>query len=52
MTVDAPPVVNAGPAMTNTFPDIVTLAGAASDDGLPTNGTLTVGGAKSAGRET
>jgi len=42
VTVDAPPVVNAGPAMTNTFPGTVTLRGSASDDGLPTNGTLMV----------
>ena len=42
VTVDAPPVVNAGPTMTNTFPGTVILPGTASDDGLPTNGTLTV----------
>ncbi len=42
VTVDAPPAVNAGQAMTNTFPGTVTLTGSASDDGLPTNGTLTV----------
>ena len=42
VTVDAPPVVNAGQTMTNTFPGIVTLSGTVSDDGLPTNGTLTV----------
>ena len=42
VTVDAPPAVNAGPSKTNTFPGTVTLSGTASDDGLPTNGTLTV----------
>ena len=42
VTVDAPPVVNAGQAMTNTFPGTIILPGSASDDGLPTNGTLTV----------
>ena len=42
VTVDAPPVVNAGRTMTNTFPGTVTLSGTASDDGLPANGTLTV----------
>jgi RHS repeat-associated protein len=42
VTVDAPPVVNAGQTMTNTFPGTVTLSGVASDDGLPANGTLTV----------
>ena len=49
VTVDAPPVVNAGPAMTNTFPGTVTLPGSASDDGLPTNGTLTVNWSKISG---
>ncbi|MGA2786967.1 MAG: Ig-like domain-containing protein [Verrucomicrobiota bacterium] len=42
VTVDAPPVVNAGPALTNTFPGTVTVSGSATDDGLPANGTLTV----------
>ena len=42
VTVDASPVVSAGTTMTNTFPGTIILAGAASDDGLPTNGTLTV----------
>jgi hypothetical protein len=42
VTVDAPPVVNAGQTMTNTFPGTIILPGSASDDGLPTNGTLTV----------
>ena len=49
VTVDAPPVVNAGPAMTNSFPGTVTLRGSASDDGLPTNGTLTVAWGKVSG---
>ena len=42
VTEDAPPTVNAGPALTNTFPGTVQLSGSASDDGLPINGTLTV----------
>jgi len=42
VTVDAPPAVNASPALTNTFPETVQLFGSASDDGLPINGTLTV----------
>jgi hypothetical protein len=42
VTVDAPPVVNAGQTMTNTFPGTIILPGSASDDGLPTNGTMTV----------
>jgi probable HAF family extracellular repeat protein len=42
VTVDAPPVVSAGQTLTNTFPGTITLAGSASDDGLPTNGTLKV----------
>ena len=49
VTVDAPPVVNAGSTMTNTFPGTVTLPGSASDDGLPTNGTLTVNWSKISG---
>lgn len=35
VTVDAPPIVNAGAEATNTFPASITLQGAASDDGLP-----------------
>ena len=35
VTVDAPPVVNAGPETTNTFPGSITLQGTATDDGLP-----------------
>lgn len=35
ITVDAPPVLNAGPETTNTFPGSITLQGTASDDGLP-----------------
>jgi RHS repeat-associated protein len=49
VTVDAPPVVSAGPAQTNTLPGTVTLYGYASDDGLPTNGTLTVSWSKISG---
>jgi len=36
-----PPVVSAGPSQTITYPNVVTLNGTATDDGLP-NGTLTV----------
>ncbi|MEJ0089785.1 MAG: M36 family metallopeptidase [Limisphaerales bacterium] len=39
--VDAPPVVNAGQALTNNFPGTITLTGFASDDGLLTNAPLT-----------
>ena len=35
VTVVAPPVVNAGPETTNTFPGSITLQGTAADDGLP-----------------
>jgi hypothetical protein len=42
VTVDAPPAVNAGSTLTNTFPGTIILPGSASDDGLPTNGTLKV----------
>jgi hypothetical protein len=49
ITVDAPPVVGAGQTMTNTFPGIITLAGSANDDGLPTNGVLTVAWSKVSG---
>jgi Fungalysin metallopeptidase (M36)/IgGFc binding protein/Bacterial Ig domain/K319L-like, PKD domain/Fungalysin/Thermolysin Propeptide Motif/Fibronectin type III domain len=52
VTVDAPPVISAGPTTTNTFPGTVTLQGAASDDGLPTNGTLTVQWSKVSGSGT
>jgi hypothetical protein len=41
VTVDAPPVVSAVSSI-NTFPGTITLQGTASDDGLPTGGTLTV----------
>jgi hypothetical protein len=36
-----PPVVNAGPDQMITFPAAATLAGTASDDGLPSGSTLT-----------
>ncbi|MBW8863853.1 MAG: cadherin-like domain-containing protein, partial [Verrucomicrobia bacterium] len=49
VTVDAPPTVSAGLAMTNTFPGSISLPGSASDDGLPTNGTLTVAWSKISG---
>ena len=52
VTVDAPPVVSAGQTMTNTFPGIVILPGLASDDGLPTNGTLKVVWSKVSGAGT
>ncbi|HTY87092.1 MAG TPA: M36 family metallopeptidase [Candidatus Acidoferrum sp.] len=42
ITVDAPPEVNAGLSRTNTFPGSFDLPGTVIDDGLPTNGTLTV----------
>ena len=42
VTVDAPPVVSAGPNQTNTLPASITLSGSVSDDGIPTNGVLTV----------
>lgn len=40
VTVDAPPMVSIGTALTNTFPGTLAVSGFASDDGLPTNGTL------------
>ncbi len=43
------PVVNAGPDQTITFPAGATLAGTASDDGLPTGSTLTVSWSKVSG---
>jgi hypothetical protein len=49
ITVNAPPVVSAGTNQIVTFPAGVTLAGAASDDGLPTNGTLVVAWSKVSG---
>jgi PKD repeat protein len=42
------PVVNAGPDQTTTFPASATLAGTATDDGLP-SGTLTKSWTKSSG---
>jgi hypothetical protein len=39
--VNLAPVVNAGPDFTITLPSGITLAGSASDDGLPTGSTLT-----------
>src|SRR6185295_17200053 len=35
------PIVNAGPDFTITLPSGITLAGSATDDGLPTGSTLT-----------
>jgi len=46
MTVNAPPVVRAGPELTNNFPASVGLAGYVSDDALPTNGLLTTSWSK------
>jgi PKD repeat protein len=39
--VNLAPVVNAGPDFTITLPNGITLAGSATDDGLPTGSTLT-----------
>jgi hypothetical protein len=51
VTVDAPPVVNAGPETTNTFPGSITLQGAATDDGLP-SGVLNLNWSEVGGPET
>ena len=40
-SVNQAPVVNAGPDLTITLPNGITLAGTATDDGLPTGSTLT-----------
>ena len=40
--VNQPPLVNAGNSQTNLFPASASLSGTASDDGLPSGGTLTV----------
>jgi hypothetical protein len=49
ITVNAPPLINAGPNQIVTLPDPAVLAGEASDDGLPTNGALTVAWTKMSG---
>ena len=49
VTVNAPPIVNAGPNETNTLPAMATLRGSVQDDGLPTNGVLTVAWSKVSG---
>jgi hypothetical protein len=41
LPVNQAPVVNAGPDYTLTLPNGITLAGTATDDGLPTGSTLT-----------
>jgi RHS repeat-associated protein/uncharacterized repeat protein (TIGR01451 family) len=49
-TINQPPVVNAGPDQAITLPtSTVTLNGTATDDGLPTGSTLTVGWAEISG---
>jgi RHS repeat-associated protein len=42
ITVNAPPAVSAGSGQTNTLPGSITLSGVVTDDGLPTNGILSV----------
>jgi hypothetical protein len=42
VTVNQPPVVNAGVAQTNLFPAAVQLSGTVTDDGLPLGGSLTL----------
>ena len=46
---NAPPSVNAGPDQTITLPDVATLNGSATDDGLPAGSTLTVSWQKVSG---
>lgn len=46
VTVNARPTVNAGADLTITYPASVTLQGAASDDGIPTNSAPSVGWSK------
>jgi fibro-slime domain-containing protein/RHS repeat-associated protein len=48
-STNQPPLVEAGPDQTITLPDIASLEGAASDDGLPTGSTLTVAWSKVTG---
>ena len=43
------PIVNAGPDRTITLPDAVTLAGSATDDGLPVGSTLAIAWSKVSG---
>jgi hypothetical protein len=47
--VNLAPVVNAGPDFTITLPNGITLAGSATDDGLPTGSTLTKSWSKVSG---
>jgi len=49
ITVNAPPRISAGTDQIITFPNSVTLAAEASDDGLPTNGAFTVLWSKASG---
>ncbi len=42
ITVNAAPVVNAGDSQTITLPDVATLNGSASDDGLPVGSVLSM----------
>jgi Concanavalin A-like lectin/glucanases superfamily/Bacterial Ig domain len=48
VTVDAPPVVNAGPETTNTFPGSITVQGTATDDELP-SGVLNLNWSEASG---
>jgi RHS repeat-associated protein len=49
ITVNAGPTVDAGTSQTVNYPGSATLSGAASDDGIPTNSTLTVAWSKVSG---
>ena len=49
ITIDAPPIVDAGSNQTNTLPASVTLNGFAGDDDVPTNGALAVSWSKVSG---
>lgn len=49
VTINAPPAVHAGTNQAVTLPAGATLAGSASDDGLPASGTLTVAWSKVSG---
>jgi RHS repeat-associated protein len=42
ITINEPPRVNAGSGLTNTIPATFALSGTVSDDGIPTNGAVTV----------
>jgi hypothetical protein len=49
ITVNAPPVVSAGPSQTNNLPGSVTLNGTVADDGVPTNSVLNITWSKVSG---